>query len=220
MAVSIAGVSVLAIAAILLLSAPFFSFAAGTTITVSTDKATYPATVGTQILVNGTISPAPGAGSQTSATIQIKDSSGTLIFIASAPVDGATGAFNYTVVSGPGWKNGTYTVNVVWAATYSGTAYTGSTTFAYGQPTTTTTTSTSSASATTIVTTIITTVSSVTTVIQPGTTTTVILPGTTVTSVTSSVTTIQQASTLNTALAAVAIVIAIVAVVLVFMRKK
>ena len=212
------GVSVLAIAAILLLSAPFFSFAAGTTITVSTDKASYPNATGTPFTVNGTISPAPGV-SNTYATIQIKNPSGTVMLVDSALVNPTTGAFSDSLASGANWVNGTYTVLVTWAASASGTVYTGSTTFAYGAAPTTTTTS-ASASATTIYynTTIITTV--MTTVIQPGTTTTVIQPGTTVTSVTSIVTTVQQTSTLDEALAAVAIVIAIVAVVLVFMRKK
>jgi hypothetical protein len=158
--------------------------------------------------VNGTISPAPGI-SNTYATIQIKDGSGTLKVIDSTPVDPTTGAFSDTLASGAGWANGTYTALVTWAAGAGATVYTGSVTFVYGAPTPVTTSTTSSASVTTIVnaTTItsITTVQSITTIQQVTT----VASGTTIVSAT----TISQggASTTVEALAIVGIVIAIIA---------
>ncbi len=239
-AARVAGISVLAIAAILLLSfAPFFSFAAGTTVTVQTN-ATFsaPATGGTSIPVNGTVSPAPGVAGY-AVTVELTNPSG--LFVAqSASVNPTTGFYTTTFVSSTPaqlWGNGTYTVTAVYAPSAQGATSTASTTFSYGTfvPTTTTSSSTSTGSSgsgsgttTTVVsvTTInsITTVNSVTTITQGGTTITSLITqgGTTITSVitqagTTIVTTVSQtvsgsgSSTTAEALAAVGIVIAIIA---------
>jgi len=194
-AASMAGISVLAIAAILLLSfAPFFSFAAGTTVTVQTNaKFSAPATGGTSIPVNGTVTPSPGVAGY-AVTVELTNPSG--LFIAqSASVNATTGSYKTTFVSGTPaqlWGNGTYTVTAIYAPSAQGATITASTTFAYGTFVSGTTTSTgpttttvsgSGATTTVDVTTInsVTTVQSVTTVIQGGSggTTTVVSGGTT-----------------------------------------
>ena len=123
MAAKIGGIGVLAIAAILLFSfVPFFSFAAGATVTVQTSQPSYPqGTTGTQIPITGTVTPAPGASGYT-VTLEVTNPSG-LFFTATAQVDGTTGAYNYTLVTGSPaglWGNGTYTVTAVYATTPNG----------------------------------------------------------------------------------------------------
>ena len=181
MAAKIGGMGVLAIAAILLLSfAPFFSFAATTTVTVQPSAASYPATVGTQIPISGVVTPAPGAAGY-AVTVEVTNPSG-LFTVQSAAVNATTGAYSTTFVSGtPGqlWGNGTYTITAVYATSANGPTYTATNTFTYGTFTTTSITQTSSSACTrdegecssangttTVVTTIIsaTTVTQVTTV--------------------------------------------------------
>jgi hypothetical protein len=217
MAAKMGGISVLAIAAILLFSfAPFFSFAAGTTVTVQTSQTSYPnATTGSQIPINGTVSPAPGVAGY-SVTIEVTNPSG-LYFVASAPVNGTTGTFGYTLVTGSPsnlWGNGTYTVTAVYAVSTTSPTYTGSTTFTYGEFASTTSSSSSSGSSSGVATTIITSV--VTTIVQNEQTTTVVTSATTVnlgtTIVSATTTTVQAAATtLGETLGAVGIVIAIIA---------
>jgi len=229
LAAKIGGTSVLAIAAILLLSfAPFFSFAAGTTVKVQTSAASYAAPVGggASIPINGTVSPAPGAAGY-SITLTVTNTAG-LDYVVSTSVNGTNGHFSYTLVTGTTaglWVNGVYTVTGIYTPNINTPSTTGSTTFQYGavttttSPTTTTTSSSGGGSTTTVVTTIdsITTIVSATTIIQGGTTitqagTTVTLGGTTVTSVVNSITTVSGgSSTTAEALGAVGIVIAIIA---------
>ena len=226
MAATIGGIGVLVIAALLLLSfVTLFSSAAGTTVTVQTSASSYPAPAagGEQIPVSGTVSPAPGISGY-AVSIQFTNTAG-LYFVATAPVDASTGAFSYTLTTGPAnqnWINGTYTVRAVYGTIPGGPQYTATTTFTYGAVSTTTTTPTTSTNTTSaVVTTIVnaTTITQVTTVQQGGTTivTTVQQGGTTI------VTTVQQGtSTTIEALAIVGIVIAIIAGALAAMalRKK
>ncbi|MGH2639187.1 MAG: hypothetical protein ACRDF4_07920 [Rhabdochlamydiaceae bacterium] len=229
MTAAIGGTGVLAIAAILLLSfAPFFSFAAGTTVAVQTSASSYPAPPGggEKIPINGTVSPAPGATGY-SISLTVTNAAG-LYFVASTPVNGTTGAFSYTLVTGTTnglWDNGTYTVTGIYSTNINSPTVTGSTTFAYGTFTTTSTSSSSSSSSsscgcgTTVVTTIdsITTVYAGTTTVVNSGTTTVINSGTT--TVVNSGTTVTQITTvsaggnssLGEALGAVGVVVALIA---------
>ena len=97
MAASVAGISVLAIAAILLLSfAPFISFAAGTTVTVQSSASTYsaPAAGGTSIPITGTVAPTPGAGY--AVTVELTNPSG-LFVTQSGSVNAITGALQHDI---------------------------------------------------------------------------------------------------------------------------
>jgi hypothetical protein len=220
MAAKMGGIGVLAIAAILLFSfAPFFSFAAGSTVTVQTTPSSFPNGVtGQQIPINGTVTPAPGASGY-GVTIEVTNPSG-LYFVASTAVNATTGAFSYTLVTGSPaglWGNGTYTVTAIYATSASGPTYTGKTTFTYGEFVSTTSSSSSSGSGSSsgvVATTIITSV--VTTIVQNVQTTTVVSSATTVnlgtTIVSATTTTVQgSASTLGETLGVVGIVIAIIA---------
>lgn len=229
MAATIGGIGVLAIAALLLLSfVPLFSSAAGTTVTVQTSASSYPAPAagGEQIPVSGTVSPAPGISGY-AVSIQFTNTAG-LYFVATAPVDASTGAFSYTLTTGPAnqnWINGTYTVRAVYGTIPGGPQYTAATTFNYGTFSTTSTstssnsTGTSSGGTTTTIisaTTIFTTVNSATTVM------TTVNSATTVVSATTTTVMSGGASTTVEALAIVGIVIAIIAGALAAMalRKK
>lgn len=82
------------------------------TMTLKTDQ---PAYAGRQlILVTGTISPAPGAG--TAIIITISNAQGSLADVDEVVPNATTGTFNYT--SHPGgnsaWSSGTFTVNATW----------------------------------------------------------------------------------------------------------
>ena len=151
-------VTVLAITLILAISVPLFSFAATTTVTVQTNYATYPGVAGTPVAISGTISPAPGTSGY-SVTLEVNTTQG-LLAVYSASVNGASGAYSYTMTTGyaaNGWITGTYIITAVYATSANGPTYTGQTTFQYGSATTsTTTTSTasSSATATTVTTTV------------------------------------------------------------------
>jgi hypothetical protein len=221
MAAKMGGIGVLAIAAILLFSfAPFFSFAAGTTVTVQTTPSSFPNGVtGQQIPISGTVTPAPGASGY-GVTIEVTNPSG-LYFVASTAVNATTGAFSYTLVTGSPaglWGNGTYTVTAIYATSASGPTYTGMTTFTYGEfvSSSSSTSSSGSASSSGVATTIVTSV--VTTIVQQTTvqTTTVVSSATTVnlgtTIVSATTTTVQgAASTLAETLGVVGIVIAVIA---------
>jgi hypothetical protein len=220
MAAKIGGIGVLAIAAILLFSfVPFFSFAAGTTVTVQTSQSSYPnGSTGILIPINGTVSPAPGVSGY-SVSIEVTNPSG-LYFVTSTPVNATTGAFSYTLTTGSPsnlWGNGTYTVTAVYAASANSQPVSGTTTFTYGEFASTTSSSSSSGSGSSsggVATTIIS--SFVTTIVQNEQTTTVVTSATTVnlgtTIVSATTTTVQAAaSTLGETLGAVGIVIAIIA---------
>ena len=214
MAVSIAGVSVLAIAAILLLSAPFISFAAGETVTVNA-TAQYQG----QVSISGVVSPTPSSG--TAVAISVSDPNGVQV-AANTVLLNSTGGFSYSFAAGSSWVNGTYTVVATWAQSSVSSPVSGITTFTYGKATTTTTQTSGQTGVTTTVfynatTTVV--AQTTTTVVQQTTVT--MQPVTSVTTVQqNSTTTVVQTSSLDLALAAVAIIIAIVAIVLVFMRKK
>lgn len=229
MAAKIGGTGVLAIAAILLLSfAPFFSFAAGTTVTVHPSKASYPATAGTQILISGNVTPPPGSAGY-AVTVEVTNPSG-LFNVQSAAVNATSGAYSTTIVSGTPaqlWGNGTYTITAVYATSANGPTYTATSTFAYGTFTTTTTTGTGTGTSsgsvttktvyinmTTIVSSITTVNSGTTTIVNSGTTTVISGgSGTTLTSIITEMTTVSGSGNSNTALAvgAVGLVIAVVA---------
>ena len=167
------------------ISAPFFSAAAGTTVTVQTNASSYPGQPGTHIVVSGTVSPAPGASGY-AVGIELNSSQG-LLQVFSASVDGTTGAYTYTITTGfatGGWINGTYTIEVKYSAVTGGPIYTATTTYQYGAAGTTTTPTTSQ-STTTVTSTVSTTV-------------TTTLPGTTVTSLSTITVPTTQTSTTTT----------------------
>lgn len=213
MAVSIAGVSVLAIAAILLLSAPFISFAAGTTVTVHA-TAQYQG----QVSISGVVSPTPSSG--TAVAISVSDPNGVQV-AANTVLLNSTGGFSYSFAAGSGWVNGTYTVVATWAQSSVSSPVSGITTFTYGKAAITTTSTPQSGVTTTVFYNVTTTVVAQTTTTVVQQTTVTMQPVTSVTTIQqNSTTTVVQTSSLDLALAAVAIIIAIVAIVLVFMRKK
>ena len=164
---------------------PLFSFAAASTVTVQTNFATYPGVAGTPVVISGTVSPAPGTSGY-SVTLEINTTQG-LLAVYSASVNGANGAYSYTMTTGyaaNGWITGTYIVTAVYATSANGPTYTGQTTFQYGSATTSTTTtstSTSSATATTVTTTVTSTVSTTQTTTQTATSS-ITVTGPTVTS--------------------------------------
>ncbi|HEV2174034.1 MAG TPA: hypothetical protein VGS04_08125 [Nitrososphaerales archaeon] len=105
---------------------PVAAFAAGETVTVSTDAKTYSGNA--TIQVSGTVTPAPSAA----GTAVVVTTTGPMgaVDTGTAPVAATTGTYSYVLVAGsPQWIGGTYTVN----ATYGGPGGTGSmtTTFAY-----------------------------------------------------------------------------------------
>ncbi len=213
------GLCAVAIAAVLFLTTPLRPFAAtGTTVSVSA-IATYKGTVS----INGTVSPAPGVGSQVSITT--KNPNGTAVDANVAAVNPYTGGFNYSFPAGGtvSWINGTYTVSAVWAASANGSTYTGTATFQYGAgPATTASTSSSSSISSPVITatTIYVNNGSTTTVfIKSATTTTIFVNnGTTTTIISSggvttvySVTTVVSPDTTALTIGIVGIVIAIIA---------
>ncbi|MGH2639188.1 MAG: hypothetical protein ACRDF4_07925 [Rhabdochlamydiaceae bacterium] len=188
--------TVIAIAAIFAISTPFFSsLAAGTAVTVQTDASSYPAgQAGTHVMISGTVSPVPGqSGYQ--ITLEVNTSQGQLA-VYSVPVDGTSGAYSYTLVTGyavNGWINGTYTIKAVYASSVNGPTYTASTTFQYGASATTSSTTTSTTSS---VSTVTTTVSS--TVTTTASTTATVTQSTTVTTATTVTSTSTAPGTTST----------------------
>lgn len=213
MTATIAGIGALAIAVILLLSfGPFFSSAAGTTVTVQTSATSYtPNTAGgVSIPISGTVTPAPTASGY-AVTLEISNTNG-LSFVVSTSVAATTGDFSYNLVTGPAsgnWVNGTYTVTAVYQTAQNQPTYTGSTTFQYGTSTSTTTTTSGQTGFTT---TIITTVSSITTV--NSATTVTVNSATTLTSVTTLVSSFVTTVTSNVSSSSTALYIAIVGVII------
>jgi len=133
---------------------PVVAFAAGETVTVSTNAGTYSGNA--TIQVTGTISPAPTAAG-TDVVVTTTGPMGA-VDTGEAPVAATSGAYSYVLVAGsPQWVGGTYTVN----ATYGGPGGTGSatTTFQYsgGISSVTTTTVTTTVTTTSISTTTTTT---------------------------------------------------------------
>ena len=106
---------------------PSMAFAAGETVTASTNAGTYSGQA--TIQVSGTVTPAPTTSS-TAVVVTTKGPQG-VVDTGTANVATSTGAYTYTFVSGgsPNWVPGTYVVN----ATYGGPGGSGSatTTFTY-----------------------------------------------------------------------------------------
>jgi hypothetical protein len=105
---------------------PMAAFAAGETVTVSTNAQTY--TGQATIQVSGTVTPPPTSAG-TSVVITTTGPMGA-VDTNEAPVAATTGTYSYVLVAGSSlWAPGTYTVN----ATYGGPGGTGFgiTTFAY-----------------------------------------------------------------------------------------
>jgi prefoldin subunit 5 len=124
------------LAAFLILSPAFASAATTYTLTVQTTNTSY--TAGQSVTVTGTVTPAPGAG--TEVGIQVSNPLSTLVSTAAATVNGATGAYSWSFTSGSSssWPTGTYTVKATWALTATSTVYTASGTFGFTGTTTTT----------------------------------------------------------------------------------
>jgi hypothetical protein len=129
---------------------PLAAFAAGETVTVTTNAQTY--TGQATIQVSGTVTPAPTSAG-TSVVVTTTGPMGA-VDAGEGPVAATTGAWSYVFVAGSSlWAPGTYTVN----ATYGGPGGTGSatTTFSYqgamggGSTTTVTTTTTTTVIVTT-----------------------------------------------------------------------
>ncbi len=236
--VPLAGIGVLAIAAVFLLVTPIFTSAAGPYVDVSA-TATYGVPSGS-MTISGAVVPNPGSGQEVNIVVNAPD--GASVVDTDVGLANATGTYSFTTPTGgnPNWVNGTYTVEVTWGTLTN--AYTNTTTVAYGKFVTSTSTSSSSHSTssspsgtgttTTIVSQITTTiVSAVTTTIVSGSGVgTTIISGTTITTIVSSgapttiMTTITSSSSagLAEALGAVGIVIAVIAGALAAMalRKK
>jgi len=105
---------------------PVAAFAAGETVTVSTNASNYSGNASIQ--VSGTVTPAPAAAG-TDVVVTTTGPMGA-VDTGEAPVAANTGTYSYVFVAGsPQWSAGTYTVN----ATYGGPGGTGSaiTTFTY-----------------------------------------------------------------------------------------
>ena len=126
---------VIAVVALLLTSFPVISSIAAASgpgntyqVSVSTNSTFYS---GSQtVVLTGAISPAPGNG--TSAFVRIFNPDKTTVHIDSVPVNGTTGKFNDSFISGgTNWINGNCTVNVTWAANISGPEYFGVAFFFY-----------------------------------------------------------------------------------------
>lgn len=106
---------------------PVAAFAAGETVTVSTNAQSYSGNASIQ--VSGTVTPAPSA-TGTDVVVTTTSAKTGVVDAGTAPVTPVTGAYSYVFVAGaPTWVAGTYTVN----ATYGGPGGTGSatTTFSY-----------------------------------------------------------------------------------------
>jgi hypothetical protein len=147
---------------------PTLAFAAGETVTVTTDASSYTGT--TPIHVSGTVTPAPTV-SNTNVVITTKGPNG-VVDTNSINVAQTTGTFAYTIAPGSAiWITGQYTVN----ATYGGPGGTGSqtTTFQYqanggvGNQTTVTVTSTVTSVSTTTTTTTIASATITSTIVNP-----------------------------------------------------
>jgi len=218
----IAGIGVLLVAAVLILSVPFLTSAASSPVTVSA-TASYPYSIN----VTGTVT---GATSGQEVSLQIGNATANTWPIRGLASTTSTGAFTavFTGLSSLGLKNGTYTVEATYQQLISSPVQTGTNTFVWGSlpatsttTTTTTTTTTSSSSVktvnvtitststTTTTKTVVSTVVSNVTVTVPTTvvsTTTVTGPATTVTvsgaNVTSTLTVTGAASTVTTTLPA------------------
>jgi len=118
-------ISVVALTAFLLLS-PFAASAAGATVSVKTDQASYSGV--TSFTVFGTVSPSPTT-SGTEIVIKVLTPAGATVIYTETTVS-TSGSFTDTFVTGgPNWIMGTYTVNATYSyGTVSGSA---TTTFAY-----------------------------------------------------------------------------------------
>ena len=132
---------------------PLAAFAAGETVTVTTNAQTYSGQA--TIQVSGTVTPAPSSAG-TSVVVTTTGPMGA-VDTGPAPVAATTGTYSYVFVAGSNlWAPGTYTVN----ATYGGPGGTGSatTTFSYqgvvGMPTTVTVTVTDTTTSVTTTTTL------------------------------------------------------------------
>ena len=109
------------------------ALAAGYSVTVQTDRASY---VGiAQIAISGTVSPVPGPN--TAVIVVVSNPNHATVDIQDDPVNSATGSFSQVTVAGgtiscggsPCWIAGTYLVNATWAG-YGASAIM-TTTFAY-----------------------------------------------------------------------------------------
>jgi len=149
---------------------PMAAFAAGETVTVTTNAQTYSGQAIIQI--SGTVTPAPSSAG-TAVVITTTGPMGA-VDTNEAPVAVTTGAYSYVLVAGsPLWSSGNYKVN----ATYGGPGGTGTatTTFAYngvsGGIVTVTSTITSTTTTTTTVTTAVSTSTVTTTsaIVNPDT---------------------------------------------------
>jgi uncharacterized protein YoxC len=110
------------IVAVVLVFGPTIAFAAGETVTATTNATSYQGQ--STIQVTGTVSPAPTV-TTTSVVVTTRGPAGA-VDTGTAAVATGTGQYQYTFVSGGStmWVTGTYTVN----ATYGGPGGTGSTT--------------------------------------------------------------------------------------------
>ena len=128
-------ITVIAVVALLLTSFPVISSIASASgpgntyqVSVSTSSTFYSSSQ--TVVLTGAISPAPGNG--TSAFVRIFNPDKTTVHIDSVPVNGTTGKFNDSFISGgTNWINGNYTVNLTWAANISGPEYFGVAFFFY-----------------------------------------------------------------------------------------
>jgi hypothetical protein len=152
------------------------------TVTVQTDAASYIAAQ--QIMISGTVTPAPGANTAV-ITIKAPDNK-TVVDTGDDVVSATTGAYSHVTVAGgtAAWIAGTYTVNATWGG-YSSTAV-AVTRFHYS-PTASTTTTTSTTSTTSTTTT--TTTTSTSTTSRTSTTSSTTSSSTTTTSTTAPTTT-------------------------------
>jgi len=106
----------------------FFYTSISVTVNVSTTSLFYSDTQ--PIDVTGTVAPTPGNG--TSAFIEVYNPDGTVVHVDSVPVNGTTGQFNDSFISGgTNWINGTYTLRATWAASINGPTFSGNTSFSY-----------------------------------------------------------------------------------------
>ncbi len=122
-------ISLVALTALLLLS-PLAASAAGATVTVKTDSASY---AGAQSLtVFGTVSPTPGA-SGTFTVINVKNPSGATVLTGEASVSSSDGSFSQGFVTGgsASWISGTYKVNATYAPVGVSVSGSATTTFGY-----------------------------------------------------------------------------------------
>src|SRR5579872_4199768 len=202
--------------------APLATYAASSTVTVTTDKTFYAAGTDT-IHVSGTISPAPGV-SGTFVAVSISGPNGAGVVDENEfAVNSATGAFNGTFVTG----GPTYATQGIYSISANYNGATGSATFQYGN---TTTGGSSQTGATTTVfvdstLTVSSVVTSVTTIVSSAVTTVSSVAQTTTTQVNDFTTTVSATGggdSTALAIGAVGVIIAIIAAVLAVlaMRKK